>query len=101
MEEVASQVLWFSLILFYLHLLGASPEISEIKRHGPCPHGAPATWQERHINASSYSRQSSCLREGMTKSFQVGDKERGGRDVSPQRRNCLGRASKHEWETEC
>ena len=53
MEEVASQVLWFSLTLFYLHLLGASPEISEIKRHGPCPHGAPATWQERHINASS------------------------------------------------
>ena len=25
MEEVASQVLWFSLTLFYLHLLGASP----------------------------------------------------------------------------
>ena len=39
MEEVASQVLWFSLTLFYLHSPGASPETSEIKRHGPCPHG--------------------------------------------------------------
>lgn len=40
MEEVASQVLWFSFTLFYLQSLGASPETSEIKRHGPCPHGA-------------------------------------------------------------
>ena len=39
MEEVVSQVLWFSLTLFYLHSPGASPETSEIKRHGPCPHG--------------------------------------------------------------
>ena len=35
----------------------------------------------------------------MTNSFQMRDREEGGWDVSPQRRNCLGRVLKHEWET--
>lgn len=53
--------------------------------------GPPHVAGQRHLPKAS-----SCLREGVKSAFQVGDREGGGREVSPQRRNCLGGGLLHE-----